>query len=90
LPKGSHGKETGVDGDKANNDLRFWERLAPNYDRHVKWLGKSQTRVIELLRDQVANSHRVLDVGAGNGNIALAVAEVVPFVDAVDSSFLDA
>jgi ubiquinone/menaquinone biosynthesis C-methylase UbiE len=70
----------------VNNDIRFWERLAPNYDRHVKWLGKSQNRVIELLRDQVANSRRVLDVGTGTGNIALAVAEVVPFVDAVDLS----
>lgn len=79
-------KEEVMMGKALEKDLAFWQRMAPNYDRHVKRFGKNQDRVIELIREQVANSHRVLDVGAGTGNIALAVADVVPSVDAVDPS----
>jgi ubiquinone/menaquinone biosynthesis C-methylase UbiE len=73
-------------GKRTDNDLGFWERLAPNYDRHLRWLGKSQDQVIALLREEVAKAYRLLDVGTGTGNIALAVAEFVPVVDAVDPS----
>lgn len=67
-------------------DLVFWQRMAPNYDRHVKWLGKSQERVIHHLREQLQGAKRILDVGTGTGNIALALAEVVQEVDGVDPS----
>lgn len=73
-------------GKGTENDLRFWERLAPNYDRHVRWLGKSQDQVKRLLCEEVRGVERVLDVGTGTGNIALAVARVVSAVDAVDPS----
>jgi len=73
-------------GTRADNDLGFWERMAPNYDRHVRRLGKSQDKAISLLREELAKAHRVLDVGTGTGNIALGVADVVSIVDAVDPS----
>lgn len=67
-------------------DLAFWQRMAPNYDRHVKWLGKSREQVIHHLREQLQGAERILDVGTGTGHIALSLADVVQEVDGVDPS----
>jgi phosphatidylethanolamine/phosphatidyl-N-methylethanolamine N-methyltransferase len=73
--------------DKAfEKDIAFWERMAPTYDRHVRWLGTSQERVILHLREQLQGAKRILDVGTGTGNIALALAQTVQEVDGVDPS----
>jgi phosphatidylethanolamine/phosphatidyl-N-methylethanolamine N-methyltransferase len=77
-----------VKGQRFDKDLGFWERMAPNYDRHVRRLGKSQEEVIQRLGEWAGKAQRILDVGTGTGNIALALAKMVPAVDAVDPSAL--
>ncbi|MFC1837036.1 hypothetical protein ACFL2Q_20335, partial [Thermodesulfobacteriota bacterium] len=40
-------------GQTLEKDLNFWEKLAPDYDRHARRFGKSQEQVIRRLREQV-------------------------------------
>lgn len=60
--------------------------MAPNYDRRVKVLRKTHNKVIQLIQQHTGNVQRVLDIGTGTGNIALALAQAVEAVDAVDPS----
>ncbi len=70
---------------RTDIEQRFWQRFAGKYDRFIaRTLRDSYTRLFELLHQHVHSEDRVLEVATGTGLVALAIAEQVKQVEAVD------
>jgi SAM-dependent methyltransferase len=65
-------------------DLAFWERVAEDYDAGA--LARRVPAVLQRVRELVPNGASVLEVGAGTGAFALALASTASRITALDHS----
>jgi phosphatidylethanolamine/phosphatidyl-N-methylethanolamine N-methyltransferase len=68
----------------ADRGLAFWERHAARYDRSMKLLGRPMARALSLTAEAVAGASAVLEVAAGTGLFAAAIAPRVGRLVATD------
>jgi phosphatidylethanolamine/phosphatidyl-N-methylethanolamine N-methyltransferase len=68
----------------SEDERRYWERHAKNYDRSMTLLGRPLPRMLELTAEAVRGAARVLEVAAGTGLVTRAIARTAGEVVATD------
>ena len=66
------------------NTQRFWSKATAEHDNHSSRFWNNYQQLVKQIAVDVGDAAHVLDVGAGTGEMALAVAENATAVDAVD------
>lgn len=70
----------------AKTEARTWDHFAPSYDRLSRFFGGRYPHVARLLRRDLGEARRVLEVGAGTGLITGPLSTFVPELVATDVS----
>ncbi len=66
------------------NKKGFWSKTTAEYDNHTSGSRNNYQQLVKQIAVDVGGAKHVLDVGAGTGEMALAIAENATAVDAVD------
>lgn len=69
---------------QPKKDITFWDRMASIYDEHQ--YNDNYKGLIQRITDDVGTVSHVLDMATGTGIVALAIANHVDVVDAIDYS----
>lgn len=70
---------------KQNIDNRFWDSFAGKYDRFIaKYANKTYAKCFRLIKQELSNNTKVLEIGTGTGLISFAIADKVKCITAID------
>jgi ubiquinone/menaquinone biosynthesis C-methylase UbiE len=65
----------------------FWDSFARKYDDFIaKYIQKAYNELFKLIKTELKNNYRVLEIGTGTGIVALEIAGLVEKIVAVDYS----
>jgi phosphatidylethanolamine/phosphatidyl-N-methylethanolamine N-methyltransferase len=70
----------------VNEEGRFWDGFAANYDRFMRRLADTYSALIELVWNELKQGDHVLEIATGTGIIALEISRKVKKVTATDIS----
>ncbi len=67
-------------------DYRLWDKMAPRYDRIVRFFGRSYPEIRVMLGEDLEGSSTALEIAAGTGQFTAAIAGACADVVATDGS----
>lgn len=69
-----------------NKNIRFWNKIAQNYDNVIGSHEKLYSQIIEKLKETIKGRKYVLEIATGTGKLSLAISVDVEKIEACDIS----